>query len=57
MVTAFKKAEGVADATVAFEKKTATVTYDPAKTDPAKLAKALDNSNYKAAKQEDEKKK
>jgi copper chaperone CopZ len=55
VVTAFKKAEGVSDASVNFDKKTATVTYDPAKTDPDKLVAALKDTRYTAAKAEDKK--
>lgn len=55
MVTAYKKAEGVCDATVNFEKKTATITYDPAKTDPDKLLTAMKDARYTASKIEEKK--
>jgi mercuric ion binding protein len=53
VVTAFKKAEGVSDAKVDFAEKTATITYDPAKTTPEKLTEALKGTRYTAAKLDD----
>ena len=55
VVTAFKKADGVTDATVDFAKKIAVVTYDPAKTSPDKLVDALKGTKYTATKQEEKK--
>lgn len=46
---AAKKVDGVADAAVSYEKGRAVVTYDPAKTTPEKIAKAVaDGTGYKA---------
>lgn len=46
---AAKKVDGVADADVNYEKGRAVVTYDPAKTTPDKIAKAVaDGTGYKA---------
>jgi len=38
---AAKKIDGVKDATVSFEKKTADIRYDPTKTNPEAIAKAI----------------
>lgn len=46
---AAKKVDGVADADVSYKKGRAVVTYDPAKTTPEKIAKAItDGSGFKA---------
>ncbi len=45
---AFEK--GVKDLTVSLDKQTITVTYDPAKTSPETLAKAIEKLGYKAQK-------
>lgn len=46
---AAKKVDGVADANVSHENGRADVTYDPAKTTPEKIAKAItENSGFKA---------
>jgi copper chaperone CopZ len=43
------KIAGVTDATVSYEKGVAVITYDPAKTNPAAIAKAItDKSGFKA---------
>lgn len=42
--------KGVKDLEVSLEKKTVTVTYDPAKTDIAKLQKAIEKLGYKVEK-------
>lgn len=55
MVTAFKKVDGVTDATVDFKKKTATVTYDPAKTSEEKVLGALKDTKFSASKPEEAK--
>ena len=62
VVTAFKKVDGVTDAKAIMDPMTATVTYDPAKTNEEKLAKALEGTRYKItgkveAKKEEEAKK
>ena len=47
---AAKKIDGVKDATVSYEKGTAEVTYDPAKTTPDAIAKGVtEKSGFKAA--------
>ena len=47
---AAKKIDGVKDATVSYEKGTAEVTYDPAKTNPDAIAKVVtEKSGFKAA--------
>lgn len=43
---ALEKTSGVAEAKVDFDKKTATVTFDPDKTDAAALVKATTNAGY-----------
>lgn len=48
MVTAFKKAPGVLEATTDFKAKTATVKFDPSKTDVAKLSDALKGTDFTA---------
>lgn len=48
MVTAFKKAPGVLEATTDFKAKTATVKFDPSKTDVAKLSDALKGTEFTA---------
>ena len=53
MVTAFKKVEGVTDASVDFKAKTATVTYDPAKTNEEKVSGALKGTKFTASKPEE----
>jgi len=51
VVTAFKKADGVSEATVDFAKATATVTFDPKKTNADTLTStALKGTRYTAAK-------
>ena len=46
---AAKKVAGVTDATVSYEKGQAVVTYNPAKTNPAAIAKAItESSGFKA---------
>lgn len=55
VVTAFKKADGVVDAEVVFAKKLAIVTYDPQKTNPDKLVKALEGTKYQAVKENEKK--
>jgi len=46
---AAKKVDGVAEANVSYENGRADVTYDPAKTTPEKIAKAItENSGFKA---------
>lgn len=46
---AAKKVDGVADASVSYENGRAEVTYDPTKTTPEKIAKAItDGSGFKA---------
>lgn len=52
-----KKVAGVADADVSYEKGRAIVTYDPAKTTPEKIAKAVaDGTGYKAEVQKEKQK-
>ena len=47
---AAKKVEGVKDATASYEKGTADITYDPAKTTPDAIAKVVsEKSGFKAA--------
>ena len=41
MTIAAKKIDGVKNATVSFEKKTADISYDPTKTNPEAIAKAI----------------
>ena len=54
VVTAFKKADGVSEATVDFAKATATVTFDPKKTNADTLVStALKGTRYTAAKADD----
>ena len=53
MVTAFKKVEGVTNATADCKKGIATVTYDPAKTNVETLVGALKGTKYTASKQDD----
>ena len=43
---ALEKVPGVASATVDFDKKTASVTFDPDKASPATLAKATSDAGY-----------
>jgi len=43
---ALEKVSGVTNATVDFEKKTASVTFDPDKASPATLAKATSDARY-----------
>lgn len=43
---ALEKVAGVTSASVDFEKKTASVTFDPDKANPAALAKATLNAGY-----------
>jgi mercuric ion binding protein len=45
---AAKSVAGVLDARVSMDKDTAWVTYDPARTDPAKIAAAITESGYPA---------
>jgi copper chaperone len=46
---AAKKVEGVTDVTVSYDKAAAQVTYDPAKTTPEAIAKAIrEKTGYKA---------
>jgi copper chaperone CopZ len=53
---AAKKSDGVKDATVSYEKGTAEVTYDPAKTNPETIAKVVtEQSGFKAKAQKKEK--
>ena len=40
--------KGVKDLQVVLEDKTVTITYDPSKTDPETLAKAIEKLGYKA---------
>ena len=47
--------KGVKDLKVSLEDKLVTVTYDPAKTDEATLAKAIEKLGYKAEKTEPQK--
>ena len=52
MVAAFKKCDGVVSATASKEKGQAEVTYDPAKSDPARLVKCFNTTGapkYSAA--------
>lgn len=50
MTIAAKKIDGVKDATVSFEKKTADITYDPAKTNPEAIAKTItEKTSFKAS--------
>lgn len=55
MVTAFKKCEGVSEAKVDCKSAVATVTYDPAKTNPDNLLAALKGTKYTATKHEEKK--
>ena len=49
MRIAAKKVDGVSDAKVSYKKGVAEVTYDPAKTSPAAIAKAItQKSGFKA---------
>lgn len=41
MTIAAKKIDGVKDATVSLKKKTAEISYDPTKTNPEAIAKAI----------------
>ena len=43
---ALEKVAGLTSATVDFDKKTASVTFDPDKTSPATLAKATSDAGY-----------
>jgi copper chaperone CopZ len=43
---ALEKVSGVTNATVDFDKKTASVTFDPDKVSPATLAKATSDAGY-----------
>lgn len=43
---ALKKVNGVEEAKVDFKQKTATVKFDPAKTDPAALVKAATDAGF-----------
>jgi len=43
---ALEKVSGVTNATVDFDKKTASVTFDPDKASPATLAKATSDAGY-----------
>ena len=43
---ALEKVSGVTSATVDFDKKTASVTFDPDKASPATLAKATSDAGY-----------
>ena len=43
---ALEKVTGVTSATVDFDKKTASVTFDPDKANPATLAKATSDAGY-----------
>ena len=45
---ALKKVDGVTDAKAEFATKTATVTFDPAKTNVEELMKATANAGYKS---------
>ncbi|HYY27250.1 MAG TPA: mercury resistance system periplasmic binding protein MerP [Chthoniobacterales bacterium] len=44
--TALEKVAGVTSATVDFDKKTASVTFDPDKANPGTLAKATSDAGY-----------
>jgi len=55
VVTAFKKVDGVTDATADCKKGTATITYDPAKANVDKLLGALKDTKYTCSKQEEKK--
>ena len=57
MVTAFKKVEGVTDASADCKKGSATVTFDPAKTNVDTVLGALKGTKYTASKQDDAAKK
>lgn len=46
---ALKKVPGVAEASVDFARKTATVSFDPDKTDASKLVKATTDAGYPSA--------
>jgi copper chaperone CopZ len=47
---AAKRIDGVKDATVSFEKKTAEIRYDPTKTNPEAIAKAItEKTGFKAS--------
>jgi mercuric ion binding protein len=46
---ALEKVAGVSSATVDFDKKTASVTFDPDKASPATLAKATSDAGYPSA--------
>jgi copper chaperone CopZ len=47
---AAKKIDGVKDATVSLEKKTAEISYDPTKTNPEAIAKAVtEKTGFKAS--------
>jgi len=47
---AAKKIDGVKDATVSFEKKTADISYDPTKTNPEAIAKTItEKTSFKAS--------
>jgi copper chaperone CopZ len=49
---AAKKIDGVTDIVVSYDKSAADVTYDPAKTTPATIAKVItDKTGYKAVPQ------
>ena len=45
---ALEKAPGVTEARIDFERKTATVTFDPDRIDPAALVKATTDAGYPA---------
>ena len=56
MVTAFKKFDGVTECKVDFKAKTATVDFDPSKTDKAKVIAALKETRFTAKLPEEKKK-
>ncbi len=46
--TALRRLDGVSDATVSTEAKTARVTYDPARVTPERMARAVTDAGYPA---------
>ncbi len=46
--TALRKLDGVSDAVVSTESKTARVTYDPKRVTPARMAQAVTDAGYPA---------
>lgn len=46
--TVLRRLDGVSDATVSIEAKTARVTYDPARVTPERMARAVTDAGYPA---------